>query len=230
MYGKVAEMNKISEIANNYDLRIIEDSAQAHGAMFKDKKAGNLGDVSAFSFYPTKNLGALGDAGGITTNSEEIANRILALRNYGSEIKYQNKYIGFNSRLDEIQASFLLVKLQHLDKINKHKRNLAKIYNENLTDKFIKPISNNNYYDIFHIYNIRHQERDKLKTYLLKNNIKTEIHYPIPPHKQEAIKNIFCNKTFPISEKIHKSTLSLPISYSHTENEIKKVIEIINKF
>ena len=228
LYGKLAEMDKISEIANKYSLKIIEDAAQAHGAMLNNKKAGNWSDIAAFSFYPTKNLGALGDAGAITTNSKEIANKISALRNYGSHKKYYNKYIGYNSRLDEMQAGFLSVKLKYLDRINNHKRKLAEIYNENLSDKFIKPKFNQNYFDVFHIYNIRHEKRDELKKYLFENGVNTEIHYPLSPHKQEAIKGI--DNIFHISEKIHKTTLSLPISFFHTENDIFKVIKVLNKF
>jgi len=229
LYGKLAEMDKISEIAKNHNLKIIEDAAQSHGAMLQNKRAGNWSDVAAFSFYPTKNLGALGDAGAITTNSEEIAEKITALRNYGSHKKYYNKYIGNNSRLDEMQAGFLSVKLKYLDKINNHKRRLANIYQENLSNKFIKPVTDNKYLDVFHIYNIRHQNRDELKKYLLKNNIKTEIHYPLPPHKQEAMQG-FAKGNFPISEQIHNSTLSLPISFFHTEKEIFRVVEVMNKF
>jgi len=229
LYGKLAEMDKISEIAKKYNLKIIEDAAQAHGAMLQNKRAGNWSDVAAFSFYPTKNLGALGDAGAITTNSKEIAEKISALRNYGSQKKYYNKYIGFNSRLDEMQAGFLSVKLKYLDEINKHKRKLAKIYQENLSEKYIKPIRDDKYFDVFHIYNIRHENRDELKKYLLNNNVKTEVHYPLAPHKQEAMQGLI-KDSFPISEKIHETTLSLPISYFHTEEDIFKVVEIMNKY
>jgi len=229
LYGKLAEMDKITEIAQKHNLKIIEDAAQAHGAMLNNKKAGNWSDVAAFSFYPTKNLGALGDAGAVTTNSEKIAEKIKALRNYGSHKKYYNKYIGFNSRLDEIQAGFLSVKLKHLEKITEQKRKLARIYHDYLSDKYIKPNIDDRYFDVFHIYNIRHEKRDDLQKYLLNNNVKTEIHYPLPPHKQEAMKGII-NGDFPLSEIIHETTLSLPISFFHTEENILEIVEIMNKF
>lgn len=229
LYGKLAEMDKISEIAKNHNLKVIEDAAQAHGAMFRGKKAGNWSDVAAFSFYPTKNLGALGDSGAVTTNSDEIADRISAIRNYGSKNKYFNKYVGYNSRLDEIQAGFLSIKLRYLDDIIAHKRALATIYNESLSDQFIKPQVSEQFFDVFHIYNIRHNKRDKLKQYLFENGVNTEIHYPCAPHKQEAIKG-FIKGAFPISESIHNSTISLPISFYHSEDDIKRVINIINEF
>lgn len=229
LYGKLCAMESISKIAKKYNLKVIEDAAQAHGAMYQNKKAGNWSDVAAFSFYPTKNLGALGDAGAITTNSEQIANKIKALRNYGSDKKYYNKYIGYNSRLDEMQAGFLSVKLKHLGKINSHKRKLAKIYHQNLSNEFIKPKIQENYFDVYHIFTIRHPKRDKLKKYLIENGIKTEIHYPLSPHRQEAMQGIIYGD-FPISEEIHNTTLSLPISFFHTEKEIFRVVELMNKF
>jgi dTDP-4-amino-4,6-dideoxygalactose transaminase len=228
LYGKPCEMDKICEIAQENNLKIIEDCAQAHGAKFKDKKIGTFGDVGAFSFYPTKNLGALGDAGGIITNNEEIINNVKTLRNYGSNKKYYNEMIGHNSRLDEIQAAFLRIKLKNLDKITEHKRKLAYIYNKKLKN-VIKPIINENYFDVYHLYVIRHEKRDKLKQYLLNNGVGTEIHYPLPPHKQKALQGFF-NHKYPISEELHNTVLSLPLSYCHTEEDIEKVIELINKF
>ena len=153
----------------------------------------------------------------------------MALRNYGSFKKYYNDYVGINSRLDEVQAGFLSVKLKSLDKINAHKRKLADIYNKNLSDKFIKPIVDDDYFDVYHIYAIRHERRDELKKYLLDNGIKTDIHYPLPPHKQKAMQGILTGD-YPIAEKIHETILSLPISYSNTEAEIYKVVEVMNKF
>lgn len=229
LYGKSCDMEPIMNIAEKYNLQIIEDCAQAHGAQYKSKKVGNFG-IGAFSCYPTKNLGALGDAGFITTNDFELMQIFKKLRNYGSDIKYYNDLIGYNSRLDEIQAGFLSIKLKYLDQINQHKRNLAGIYLNNLKEDFIKPIVENDFYDVYHIFNIRHPERDKLKDYLLKNEIRTEIHYPVPPHKQKALENIFDKKEFPISEEIHKTTLSLPISTFHTEEDVHKVIEVMNNF
>jgi dTDP-4-amino-4,6-dideoxygalactose transaminase len=231
LYGKACDMGEIVRLAEKYDLKIIEDCAQAHGAMYKNKKVGSFGDFGAFSFYPTKNLGALGDAGAITTDNENLASTIRKLRNYGSSVKYYNEIIGFNSRLDEIQAGFLSIKLSKLDEINRHKRKLADIYLKNLKDEFIKPLIQQDYYDVYHIFNIRHPERDRLREYLLRNGIKTEIHYPVPPHRQKALEGIFDTKMkYPVSEEIHSSTLSLPISYGHTEDEIKKVVEVINNF
>ena len=230
LYGKCCQMDEITTIASKYNLKIIEDCAQAHGAALNSKKAGTFGDFGAFSFYPTKNLGALGDAGAITTNNQELADKIKTLRNYGSKIKYINEIAGFNSRLDEVQAGFLSVKLAKLNNINEHKRRLARLYFDLLKDEFIKPFEENGFYDVFHIFNIRHPKREKLRKFLLDHDILTEIHYPIPPHQQKAMTGILKNNNFPISEEIHQTTLSLPISYFHTEEDILKVIQIMNKF
>lgn len=230
LYGKVCEMDKILAISHKYNLKVIEDCAQAHGAEFNSKRAGSFGDYGAFSFYPTKNLGALGDAGLITTNDPDNAERLRMLRNYGSKVKYVNEVVGWNSRLDEIQAGFLRIKLKSLDNINKHKRRLAEIYFEGLKDDFVKPLRDERYLDVFHIFNIRHPKRDQLKDFLFKNGIGTEIHYPIPPHKQLAMKGIIEERAYPVSEEIHATTLSLPISYATTESDVQKVIETINTF
>jgi dTDP-4-amino-4,6-dideoxygalactose transaminase len=230
LYGKVCEMDKINAIANKFELKVIEDCAQAHGARFKDTIAGNFGNFGAHSFYPTKNLGALGDAGAITCNNKELEDKVRTLRNYGSKIKYHNDVVGYNSRLDEVQAAFLSIKLRKLDQINDHKRLLATIYNDNLKSDFIRPSVHKDFFDVYHIYNIRHPERDRLKDYLLKYDIKTEIHYPIPPHKQNALKGYISNDIYPVSTEIHRTTLSLPISYIHTEQQVSKVIEVLNKF
>jgi dTDP-4-amino-4,6-dideoxygalactose transaminase len=230
LYGKACDMDPILDICNENNLFLIEDCAQSHGAMYKKIKTGTFGIMGAYSFYPTKNLGALGDAGAIITNNEVIKDKIQMYRNYGSSKKYYNDIIGINSRLDEIQAGFLSVKLKSLDSINNHKRKLAQIYNDNLKKDFIKPIVHNDYYDVYHIFNIRHQKRDNLKEYLMKNNIKTDIHYPLSPHKQKAMAGILDKEDFPISEEIHKTTLSLPISYFHAEDDIYQVIEVMNKF
>lgn len=230
LYGKACNMNPIIKIAKKYNLKIIEDCAQAHGAEYKNKKGGTFGDLGAFSFYPTKNLGALGDAGAITTDNIELFEKIKCIRNYGEKVKYNNEFIGFNSRLDEIQAGFLSIKLKKLDEINKHKRMLAKIYMKNLKDCYIKPLIEKDYFDVYHIFNIRHSKRDKLRDFMLKNKIQTSIHYPIPPHKQKAMKGILDYSNYPISEEIHNTILSLPISYFHTKDDIYKVIEIMNEF
>lgn len=229
LYGKVCEMDKIMHLAGKYNLKVIEDCAQAHGALFKGKMAGTFGDFGAFSFYPTKNLGALGDAGGVSTNDGKLAERITTLRNYGSKEKYVNELVGYNSRLDEVQAGFLSVKLKRLDEINTHKRKLASLYLSSLKSDFILPNVNEDYYDVYHIFNIRHPKRDELRAYLLKNEIKTEIHYPIPPDRQQAMKGLI-EGDFPISKEIHHTTLSLPASFAHTEDDILRVIEVLNRF
>ena len=230
LYGQPCEMDKIQEICKKRNLHLIEDCAQAHGAKFKNQKVGSFG-LGAFSFYPTKNLGALGDAGGITTNSDEYAEYFKMIRNYGSKVKYHNEMVGYNSRLDETQAVFLNIKLKKLDEINKHKRKLAHLYFDNLdSSKFILPHRDSNKFEVFHIFNIRNDSRDSLKNYLFKNEIKTEVHYPVSPHRQHALKDIIKKEDYPISEEIHRTTLSLPISYFHTEEEILKVCEVMNKF
>jgi dTDP-4-amino-4,6-dideoxygalactose transaminase len=229
LYGKCCNMDAISSIAIKNGLYIIEDCAQAQGAMLKKKKSGSFGVLGAHSFYPTKNLGALGDAGAITTDDEQLYLKLKALRNYGSFEKYINNYIGYNSRLDEIQAGFLNIKLSNLDTINSHKRFLANLYNKGLNPKYIKPIVEDDYFDVYHIYNIRHSKRNKLKQYLLDNGIGSEIHYPVPPHQQKAMNGILSGN-YPISEEIHNTTLSLPISFYHTEEDILRVIDCLNSF
>lgn len=230
LYGKCCKMDDITSICKKHDLKLIEDCAQSHGATFKGQQCGTFGDFGAFSFYPTKNLGALGDAGALTTNSDELNRKVKMYRNYGSEKKYYNEVVGTNSRLDEVQAGFLRVKLTALDKINEHKRKLATLYDKNLKNDFIKPVIEKDFVDVYHIYNIRHPRRDALKEYLLKKDIKTEIHYPVAPHHQKAMSGIFDGRSFPISEEIHATTLSLPVSYMHTEQDIMSVIEVMNAF
>ena len=228
LYGKACEMDKITKISNKYGLKILEDCAQAHGAKFKGQKVGSFG-VGCFSFYPTKNLGALGDAGAITCDDKEYMEKIRSLRNYGSNKKYHNSDLGYNSRLDEIQAGFLSIKLEILGEITKHKRKLAKLYYNNLDSGFIKPIVEKDFYDVYHIFNIRHKKRDELKSFLLERGVKTEIHYPIAPHKQKSMQGIIgCE--YPISENIHNTTLSLPISYFHTKEDILKICKIMNEW
>ena len=229
LYGKPCDMDPILEICKRHNLYLIEDCAQAHGAEYKGRKVGGFGNMSAFSFYPTKNLGCLGDGGALLTNDEEIYRKVKMLRNYGSNKRYYNEYLGINSRLDEIQAAFLRIKLKHLDEINNHKRKLAKIYFAGINSKFVVPDVDPNYSDVFHIYNIRHKYRDKLKEYLLENDIKTEIHYPVPPHKQKAM-SFMKDLVLPISEEIHDTTLSLPISVFHTREDVNRVVEVLNGF
>ncbi len=240
LYGKVAEMDEVNDIAKKNNLLVIEDSAQAHGAIYKEKRTGNLGDAAGFSFYPGKNLGALGDGGAVTTNNDELAETIKALRNYGSHQKYYNLYKGFNSRLDEIQAALLNVKLKYLDNENKRRREIAEYYCSNIKNsKIVLPQNNliqnskfkiQNYYaHVWHLFVIRTENRDKLRQYLTDNGVQTLIHYPIPPHKQQAYKE-WNNLSLPISEKIHDQVLSLPISPVLTDNEVERVVEIINKY
>ncbi|MCD6067581.1 MAG: Glutamine--scyllo-inositol transaminase [Bacteroidetes bacterium] len=230
LYGKVCDMDPIIAIAKKHDLKIIEDCAQSHGAKYRNRLSGSFGDYAAHSFYPTKNLGAMGDAGAVTTADAELAQKIKTLRNYGSGKKYYNEVIGVNSRLDELQAALLLVKLKYIDKINERKRKLAGIYLEGLKQDFIKPVVHPDHYDVYHIFNIRHPKRDALKKYLEDNQIKTEIHYPVAPVKQAAMKGILDHFETPIAEEIHATELSLPVSYFHTEAEIRQVVETMNKF
>ncbi|MEO5684284.1 MAG: DegT/DnrJ/EryC1/StrS family aminotransferase [Chitinophagaceae bacterium] len=230
LYGKLCDMEAINNIAASNNLQVIEDCAQAHGASFNNRKAGNWGVFGAHSFYPTKNLGGLGDAGALTCNDDILQQKVFTLRNYGSKIKYRNEAVGFNSRLDELQAAFLTVKLAKLDAINAHKRALAAIYHASLKEDFVKPAQHPGYFDVFHIFNIRHPKRDALKEYLLKNGIQTEIHYPIAPNKQTAMAGILDNQPSPIAEEIHQTTLSLPISYFHTASDLMRITEVMNQF
>jgi len=230
LYGKCCEMDPIMAIAQEYNLKVIEDCAQSHGASYKKTLTGNFGHFGAFSFYPTKNLGAIGDAGALTTNDAALHQNILTLRNYGSEKKYYNEQVGYNSRLDELQAALLSVKLKHLNDFTEHKRKLAKLYQEGLKKDFIKPVVHPDYYDVYHIYNIRHKNRDALKEYLLENGIKSEIHYPVAPNKQKAMIGILDGEDTPIAEEIHNTTLSLPISYFHTVEDIRYIVDVMNKF
>lgn len=230
LYGKVCEMEPIMDIAKKHNLRLIEDCAQAHGARYRSKKAGTFGDCAAFSYYPTKNLGAFGDAGAVLTDDENIARKIRMLRNYGSQRKYHNDVVGYNSRLDAIQAGFLSVKLEKLDYVNQHKRKLAGIYLKYLKNDFIKPVVDDDYFDVYHIFTIRHPERNRIREYLLNEGIQTEIHYPVPPHKQKALGTMLKLYDYPISEEIHSTTLSLPVSFSHTVDDMHKVTEMLNKF
>jgi dTDP-4-amino-4,6-dideoxygalactose transaminase len=229
LYGKPCDMDPIIEICKRRNLFLIEDCAQAHGAKYKGRNIGSFGDMAAFSFYPTKNLGCLGDGGAILTDKEEIYNKVKMLRNYGSSRKYYNEYIGINSRLDEMQAAFLRIKLKYLDNINNHKRNLVKIYFQGLKNDMILPDQHPDFFDVHHIFNVRHKEREKLKEYLLSHGVNTEIHYPVPPHKQKAMAFLKDLK-MPLSEEIHETTLSLPISYFHSREDIYSVVDILNKF
>lgn len=240
LYGRTAEMGKIWAIAQKYGLKIIEDSAQAHGAIYQGRYAGNLGDASGFSFYPGKNLGCLGDGGAVTTNDDELAERLRALRNYGSHKKYCNLYKGTNSRLDEIQAAVLSVKLSGLDEDNHRRRMIAARYCDGIVNPKIilprgfaqgenDPVVFAATQHVWHIFAVRCEERDRLQRFLADHGIQTLIHYPIPPHKQEAYKE-WGHLRFPITEEIHGTILSLPISPILKDEEVSEVIRAVNAF
>jgi len=230
LYGQLAEMDAINEIAGQNNLIVVEDAAQAHGAISDFRKSGNVSNAAAFSFYPGKNLGALGDGGAVTTNDDALAKVIHSLRNYGSEAKYKNEYVGVNSRLDELQASFLNVKLHNLDAENNARKVIAKRYlSEIKNDKIILPFWDSSYNHIFHLFVIRTDKRDELQQYLLENGIQTVIHYPVPPHKQKAFFN-WNHLSFPITEKIHNEVLSLPMSPVLTMEEVDFIISILNQY
>ena len=230
LYGQTCEMDKINEIAKKNNLKVIEDSAQSHGALYKDKRSGNLGDASGFSFYPGKNLGALGDGGAVTTNDEELANTIKALGNYGSHKKYENLYKGINSRLDEMQAAMLRVKLRYLDVESTKRREIANYYLKNIkNDSIVLPIVRVEDNHVWHLFVIRTNKRDELQKYLLDNGIQTLIHYPIPPHKQNAYKE-WNNESYPISEQIHDEVFSLPISGVQSLEDTVKIVNLLNIF
>jgi dTDP-4-amino-4,6-dideoxygalactose transaminase len=230
LYGKCCDMKSIMGIANDHKLFVIEDVAQAHGAKQDGVVAGTFGHLSAFSFYPTKNLGALGDAGAVVTNSDDHNKTVRRLRNYGSDVKYYNELAGVNSRLDELQAAFLSHKLEKLHDINQHKSKLASVYHELLGDQFILPSVDTRYEDVYHIFNIRHERRDELRTYLKEQGVGTEIHYPVSPVHQNAMKGVLDHFQTPIADEIHRTTLSLPISYFHTEQDVREVCRIMNQF
>lgn len=230
MYGRSCRMDRIGEICRRRGLRLVEDCAQSHGALFQGRMTGSFGDLAGFSFYPTKNLGCLGDGGAVLTSDDELAVRIKTLRNYGSKVKYYNELIGYNSRLDELQAAFLLAKLDRLDTVIRHKRELSEIYFSGLKSDFILPAREADCFDVFHIFNIRHEARDRLREYLLQEGVRTEVHYPVPPHQQQALRDRFVGHRYPISEEIHRTTLSLPISYIHTPEEIERVVSVMNRF
>ena len=250
LYGQLAEMDKITEIAIENDLIIVEDAAQSHGArtnsknlksqipIFKEDRAydnlkskiNNLKSATAYSFYPGKNLGCLGDGGAITTNDSELSKVLISLRNYGSEKKYFNEYIGVNSRLDELQAAFLNAKLSNLDADNDKRRIVAKRYlSEIKNDKIILPFWDFSTNHVFHLFVIRTSKRDHLQAYLAQNNIQTVIHYPVPPHKQKAFLE-WNSSSYPITEKIHDEVLSLPMSPVLTEDEISFIIDVLNQY
>lgn len=230
LYGQCAYTDKIGELCKKYNLKLIEDNAQAHGCMFNGKKTGSLGDAAGHSFYPGKNLGALGDGGAVTTNDEELAKAIRSLANYGSSKKYVFQYKGRNSRLDEIQAAVLDVKLKHLDDDIAIRKTVAKKYIEGIKNpKIILPKIFDWNQHVFHLFPIMCEQRDELQKYLAEKGIGTNIHYPIPPHKQECYKE-WNDIKLPVTEKIHNTELSLPMSPCLTEEQIQYVINCINEW
>ena len=229
LFGKTCRMDAICAFALEHGLKIIEDCAQSHGARLGTQMTGTFGTTGCFSFYPTKNLGAVGDAGAIVTNDDDLADRLRHLRNYGSKQKYINRYIGVNSRLDEIQAAILRVKLKYLNEMTLHKRALADVYFKNLPNWLILPYRRHDEYDVFHIFGVRYAARDALRQYLIDNGVKTEIHYPVPPHKQEAMQGILVGN-YPIADEQHGTEISLPISFGHDSEQIRKVCEIMHGF
>lgn len=248
LYGRSCEMDEINKIAKNYNLKVLEDNAQAHGAIYKGKRTGSLGDAGATSFYPGKNLGALGDAGAVTTNDEGLFNKLKILRNYGSEKKYHNSEKGYNNRMDEIQAAVLRVKLKRLDKDNQHRRKIVQFYidniknsqiilpvhpiiqspNQSITQSINHPINQSSNH-VWHQFVIRCETRDRLQKYLFDNGVETLIHYPIPPHKQKAYME-FSNNNLPISEKIHNEILSLPLGNHLREKNTIIIVNLLNKY
>jgi dTDP-4-amino-4,6-dideoxygalactose transaminase len=230
LYGLVCWSNELELLAKKYNIKIIEDNAQAIGARFDGIRSGNLGDAAGFSFYPGKNLGALGDSGAVTTKDEKLAKTIRSIANYGSSQKYVNQFQGLNSRMDEIQAAFLNVKLKYVDIENKRRTEIAKLYIDNINNPLlVLPKFGNKYEHVWHLFVIRTSYRNEFQDYLNFNNIQTLIHYPIPPHKQKCYED-FNNFSLPLTEKIHDEVISLPISPVMKNEELKIIIEIINRF
>ncbi|MEG0869411.1 MAG: DegT/DnrJ/EryC1/StrS family aminotransferase [Hafnia sp.] len=230
LYGRLADMPGIMEVAQKHNLLVLEDSAQAHGASLNGRRAGNWGDAAGFSFYPGKNLGALGDAGAITTNDDQLAEVLRALRNYGSHEKYKNLYQGVNSRLDEIQAAMLSVKLRHLDAHTQRRREIARMYQQGIRNQAIQlPLWECDEQHVFHLYVVRCEQRSELQAHLAQQGISTLIHYPIPPHKQQAYSE-YANLSLPLTERIHEEVLSLPIGPTMTDAEAQVVIDCCNNF
>lgn len=231
LYGQPADMDEINEIARKYDLKVIEDAAQAQGARYKGKLTGALGDAAGFSFYPGKNLGAFGDAGAVTTDDDQLADQIRLLRNYGSRVKYHNETKGYNSRLDPLQAAFLRVKLKYLDEWNRRRARIAKNYLEQLSEisDLILPFVPDWTEPAWHLFVVRHRERDRLQNFLSDENIGTLIHYPLPPHLSEAYRDEFPAAHFPVTEELAQTVLSLPIGPHLSAEEQEQVINSLWK-
>ncbi|MCR2046972.1 DegT/DnrJ/EryC1/StrS family aminotransferase [Acetatifactor muris] len=232
LYGQACDMDPIMDVARKHNLYVVEDCAQAHGATYKGQKVGTFGDAAGFSFYPGKNLGALGDAGAVVTNNKELADKIRALGNYGSDYKYHHIYKGNNSRLDELQAAFLKVKLPHLERMNVERRRIAKMYTEGIKNsRVVTPYVNPECIPVWHIYGIRCNERDTLEKHLNDKGIITNKHYPIPMHLQECYRNLNIPVgSLPIAEEISATELSLPLYYGMTDEEVHYVINALNEF
>lgn len=232
LYGQACDMDPIISIAKKYGLKVIEDCAQAHGATYKGQKVGTFGDIAGFSFYPGKNLGALGDAGAIVTDDKDLAEKIRVFGNYGSDYKYHHVYKGNNSRLDEIQAAFLLAKLPHLERMNVERRKIAHMYTEGIKNpKVTTPYVNSDCVPVWHIYGIRCAERNALEKYLNDKGIGTNKHYPIPIHMQVCYKDLnYCKGSLPIAEEISETELSLPMYYGMSQEQIGYIVETINDF
>ena len=233
LQGRPADMDAVNDVAKKYNLKVIEDAAQAHGTRYKGRKVGTLGDAAGFSFYPGKNLGALGDGGCVVTNDKELADKVRALGNYGSDYKYHHIYQGTNSRLDEMQAAFLRVKLPHLGKWNADRKRIAEKYLQGITNPLIKlPLASTDEYEhIYHVFVIRCDRRDELERYLNESGIGTVKHYPIPMHLQEAYKELGLEQgDLPIAEEISNTVLSIPMYYGMTDEEVEYVIDKINVF
>jgi dTDP-4-amino-4,6-dideoxygalactose transaminase len=230
LYGQNSIDQQILDICEKYNLKLVEDGAQSHGALWNEKVSGGIGDAAGHSFYPGKNLGALGDAGAVTTNDKKLANVISALRNYGSHEKYKNKYQGLNSRLDEIQAAFLNVKLKYIQKDINGRRRVANYYLENIKNpSIILPQVLSEEGHVWHLFVIRTKNRHRLQNYFNEKGVQTLIHYPVPPHKQEAYKE-FNKLSFPITENIHREIVSLPLSAVMNQKEIEKVVKTLNNY
>ena len=232
LYGQACDMEPIMEIACKHGLKVVEDCAQAHGATYKGRKIGTFGDAAGFSFYPGKNLGALGDGGAVVTDNEELAERIRVLGNYGSDYKYHHIYKGNNSRLDEMQAAFLAAKLPHLDRMNEERRRIAELYTKGIQNpKVVKPYVAPDCVPVWHIYAIRCAERNELERYLSKKGIGTNKHYPIPIHLQECCRDLQIPEgSLPVAEEISRTELSLPMYYGMTDEEVQYVIDAVNAF